>query len=170
MTATIKAIETSYRGYRFRSRLEARWAVFFDVLDTHWEYEPEGFVLSDGSCYLPDFWLPNVRRGSWAEVKPFEHGDFKKTEWYGKVAQFVMEKHTKLWLCIGTPTDRVTMIHPGNPNCLIVDNHLSAVFPKKLLIEASNQARAARFEHGEQPVIKRPKGGPFDFLWNNPNG
>jgi len=27
----IKAIETQYRGYRFRSRLEARWAVFFDI-------------------------------------------------------------------------------------------------------------------------------------------
>ncbi len=28
----IKAIETRYKGYRFRSRLEARWAVFFDAL------------------------------------------------------------------------------------------------------------------------------------------
>ena len=26
----IKAIETIYNGYKFRSRLEARWAVFFD--------------------------------------------------------------------------------------------------------------------------------------------
>lgn len=28
----MKAIETRYKGYRFRSRLEARWAVFFDAL------------------------------------------------------------------------------------------------------------------------------------------
>lgn len=28
----IKPIETHYNGYRFRSRLEARWAVFFDAL------------------------------------------------------------------------------------------------------------------------------------------
>lgn len=27
---TIKAIDTIYKGYKFRSRLEARWAVFFD--------------------------------------------------------------------------------------------------------------------------------------------
>lgn len=27
----IKAIDTYYKGYRFRSRLEARWAVFFDA-------------------------------------------------------------------------------------------------------------------------------------------
>jgi hypothetical protein len=29
----IKAIETRYKGYRFRSRLEARWSVFFDAME-----------------------------------------------------------------------------------------------------------------------------------------
>ena len=51
----IKAIETTYNGYRFRSRLEARWAVFFDALGVRYEYEPEGFDLGDGLYYLPDF-------------------------------------------------------------------------------------------------------------------
>lgn len=49
-----RAIETRYKGYRFRSRLEARWAVFFDALGLKWEYEPEGFELPSGR-YLPDF-------------------------------------------------------------------------------------------------------------------
>jgi len=51
----IKAIETQYRGYKFRSRLEARWAVFFDACGYQWEYEPEGFALPCGTYYLPDF-------------------------------------------------------------------------------------------------------------------
>ena len=55
-----KPIETEYRGYRFRSRLEARWAVFFDACHVRWEYEPEGFVLGDGLHYLPDFLLHDV--------------------------------------------------------------------------------------------------------------
>lgn len=55
MITEIKPIETIYRGYRFRSRLEARWAVFFDSLGVKYEYEPEGFKLPDGSMYLPDF-------------------------------------------------------------------------------------------------------------------
>lgn len=63
----IQAIETEYKGYRFRSRLEARWAVFFDALGIQWEYEKEGYHLSNGSCYLPDFWLPKFK--VWAEVK-----------------------------------------------------------------------------------------------------
>ena len=55
----IRAIDTEYKGYLFRSRLEARWAVFLDELGVRWEYEPEGILLSDGSYYLPDFYLIN---------------------------------------------------------------------------------------------------------------
>ena len=64
----IKAIDTVYKGYRFRSRLEARWAVFFDALGVKWEYEKEGFDLGEAGWYLPDFWLPDLK--VWAEIKP----------------------------------------------------------------------------------------------------
>jgi len=64
----IKAIETEYKGYRFRSRLEARWAVFFDTLGIAWEYEKEGYDLGKAGWYLPDFWLPEAK--TWLEVKP----------------------------------------------------------------------------------------------------
>lgn len=56
----IKPIETVYKGYRFRSRLESRWAVFFDAMGEPWEYEPEGFQFSDGERYLPDFYMNNM--------------------------------------------------------------------------------------------------------------
>ncbi len=56
----IKAIPTEYKGYRFRSRLEARWAVFFDACGVEWEYEPEGYDLGEGTYYLPDFLLHGV--------------------------------------------------------------------------------------------------------------
>jgi hypothetical protein len=71
----IKAIETVYNGYRFRSRLEARWAVCLDALGWTWEYEPEGYSLPSG-CYLPDFLIRGgERKGSndpqlWLEIKP----------------------------------------------------------------------------------------------------
>jgi len=56
----VKSIETVYRGVLFRSRLEVRWAMFFDQLDIEWHYEPEGYQLA-ALRYLPDFWLPYVR-------------------------------------------------------------------------------------------------------------
>ena len=64
----IKAIQTRYKGYRFRSRLEARWAVFFDGLSVKWEYEPEGYDLGQAGYYLPDFFLPGLEL--WVEIKP----------------------------------------------------------------------------------------------------
>lgn len=63
----IKPIETIYNNYKFRSRLEARWAVFFDELDVKYEYEREGFDI-DGVWYLPDFYLPDY--SCWIEIKP----------------------------------------------------------------------------------------------------
>ena len=69
----IKAIETSYKGYRFRSRLEARWAVFFDAAGFDWSYETEGFKLTSGEWYLPDFKIKRDDGSTmWVEVK----GDF----------------------------------------------------------------------------------------------
>ncbi len=56
----LKAIETNYEGHRFRSRLEARWAVFFNALGIKWKYEKEGYDL-DGIWYLPDFWLSDLK-------------------------------------------------------------------------------------------------------------
>lgn len=65
---TLKAIDTHYNGYKFRSRLEARWAVFFDALGIKYEYEKEGYDLGDGLYYLPDFYLPESNE--FVEIKP----------------------------------------------------------------------------------------------------
>lgn len=62
----MQAIQTPYKGYRFRSRTEARWAVFFDAIGITWSYEVEGFNLS-GTNYLPDFWIEPWN--SWVEIK-----------------------------------------------------------------------------------------------------
>lgn len=59
-------IETIHNGYRFRSRAEARWSVFFTALGIPYEYEKEGYDL-DGLRYLPDFYLPTLK--AWVEIK-----------------------------------------------------------------------------------------------------
>lgn len=68
MTTGLQAIETFYNGYRFRSRLEARWAVFFQTLGVKYQYEVQGFELGIIGRYLPDFWLTDLKH--WVEVKP----------------------------------------------------------------------------------------------------
>lgn len=68
MSVVPKAIETVFDGHRFRSRREARWAVFYRALGVRYEYEPEGFDLGEAGLYLPDFWLPE--QNCWIEIKP----------------------------------------------------------------------------------------------------
>lgn len=52
MASRPTAIPTVYKGVQFRSRLEAKWAYFFDALGWQWEYEP-----IDLDYYIPDFLL-----------------------------------------------------------------------------------------------------------------
>lgn len=63
---TVKAIETKFDGYKFRSRIEARWAMVFKLLGQPYEYEKEGYDLG-GEWYLCDFWLP--KDAAWIEIK-----------------------------------------------------------------------------------------------------
>ena len=65
----IKAIQTHYKGYKFRSRTEARWAVFFEKLGYNWKYEEEGYILDDGTHYLPDFTIYTPDNHYYVEVK-----------------------------------------------------------------------------------------------------
>lgn len=62
-----KVLPTRYRGTSYRSRTEARWAVFFDQLGIVHDYELEGFATGREG-YLPDFLLAG--QSLWAEVKP----------------------------------------------------------------------------------------------------
>lgn len=57
---------TTYKGINFRSRLEARWAAMFDLLEWPWEYEPEA-----PGAYIPDFALHGSKGNRvFVEVKP----------------------------------------------------------------------------------------------------
>ena len=80
---SIKAINTRYKGCHFRSRLEARWAVFFDYVGVKWLYEPQGFTLPSGDNYLPDFYLPDI--DVWIEVKGCSIHDIDNLNYDGAI-------------------------------------------------------------------------------------
>lgn len=67
----VKPIDTEYNGYLFRSRLEARWAVFLDTIGFSYDYEAEGYDLGGSGWYLPDFWVPPQSgfEGGFIEIK-----------------------------------------------------------------------------------------------------
>lgn len=111
----IRPIETIYNGYRFRSRLEARWAVFFDHLGITYEYEPEGLVLSDGSYYLPDFYLPQFH--CYFEVKRLPQmicrNHLPKEDFGEAIKKISNGSHTNAWagiIAFGDPYDHYMWI------------------------------------------------------------
>lgn len=68
-------VPTRYAGVNFRSRLEARWAAFFDLSGWRWDYEP-----LELAGYVPDFVL-SFKRPLLVEVKPFmgdEHLEYPR--------------------------------------------------------------------------------------------
>jgi hypothetical protein len=94
----LRAIETEYRGYRFRSRTEARYAVLFDAAGIAWQYEVEGFELG-GARYLPDFYLPELK--IYVEVKATQ-------EAAAQAAKLLWQLHLatgcEVLFAIGSPT------------------------------------------------------------------
>lgn len=100
---SINPIETRYAGRRYRSRIEARWAVLFDCLGVAFEYEPDCFEVG-GRRYLPDFWLR--RQNLFVEVKGKDPTDEEKA----KCAALARETAVETLIAIGGPQERFQII------------------------------------------------------------
>ena len=175
---SIKPIETKYNGFRFRSRLEARWAVFFDMIGLKYEYEVEGFEMN-GIRYLPDFYIPSLDRWFEIKAKPLSEYEMKKCE------EFCFNKdneNIKFSVLVGSPEavkiDEFVGVmeyvwewpsekYPDNyriqaPKELIEEEYYSRfmkglwVVPDRTEEEVAVTAIAAgkaRFEFGEKPDV-----------------
>jgi len=174
----MQALETYYNGYRFRSRLEARWAVFFDAMGWKYQYEPQGFLLPDDIPYLPDFFLPELQ--VWVEIKPTEpsqqermraydfsiehltyfifygvpgsHGCFwvdETQEWCFEHAYFARCCRCASGVYVLDDSIGRTLFSPCAPQC----DKEAYDYPEFTddILRAFALAKGARFEHGEHP-------------------
>lgn len=169
----IKPIETVYNGYRFRSRLEARWAVFFDAMGIKYEYEPDGFEFGDGTKYLPDFLLHVLcqnHKAVYAEVKgSMSESDLHKIKLFGEHHPIIvlgslpgdLTEYLELWdnnplfhsfkfidgrksFASFKISSRICDFKPIICNYYDIDEQDCKTMDNALL-----KARQARFEHGE---------------------
>lgn len=169
----MKSIETRYKAHSFRSRLEARWAVFFDKMGIRWDYEPEGYELGRGARYLPDFfihWPSTDRRegyqnaGYWVEIK----GQTPTGSDLGKLISLAQGTQHHAYLLQGDPgsfnywaasCSATPRLHEGRvatPEQLWLQIAPIATCAAKganleTVREAIQAARSARFEFGEVP-------------------
>jgi len=159
---TIRPIDTTYKGYRFRSRLEARWAVALDTLGVEWEYEKEGYDLGVDGWYLPDFWISAVPEiaddaddppfyslppaNIWAEVKPrVGPGQNGRIDPLKKPKRLSYLTRTPVLILAGVPIPDL-----GYPILSYQYGELECYRYFRLSKKAASSARAARFEHGER--------------------
>jgi hypothetical protein len=121
MVRDVEAIETEFNGVKYRSRTEARWAVFFDKLGVEFSYEPKKVTLSNGEWYLPDFYLNDF--DAYFEVKA--ENDAIVTEECRKARQLAADLDGKrVWLAAGGPSaDRpnILMLEHWKPEDTIED-------------------------------------------------
>lgn len=179
-TVTISPIETYYKGCRFRSRLEARWAVFFDNVGVEWQYEPEGFLLDGNVKYLPDFYLPEMN--AWIEIKgtmsEYDENKIKKFVDAGNTIYILgsippegydifffydhCEKYPEyswnLWdwpyvpcVCPTCGKFGIQFDGRGERICRHDAGDKGYSYDADVLVEAYRAARCARFEFGETP-------------------
>lgn len=147
----LKPIETVYKGYRFRSRLEARWAVFLDAVGARWEYEAQGFQLPSG-CYLPDFWLPEER--AFIEIKPgLCPPDSVFPRELQLAGELMVASGCSVYIFYGDPMDALAPGYPGISGYRRHEDEDGLTFLYLRDTDfAATKARQVRFEHGESPA------------------
>lgn len=131
-----KSIPTVYGTTTFRSRTEAKYAVLFDKLGIEYEYEPEGFELSDGTKYLPDFYIPAWDQ--WLEVKG-HMGDYDQH----KVDMF--EHDFGYDLIIGHPNFKMTLSDLETEMFITLDGFIDEPIDFELFREAVDEAKNYNF-------------------------
>ena len=154
---------TRYAGINFRSRLEARWAVFLDfhflVLD--WLYEPRHLTLPNGWEYTPDFLF---YLGDWKlflEIKPEQ-----PTEAYvGFVSEFLPQLSHPIYIAWGSFYKKevpfvAKVTEEGLADCVPVTQFDPLALP--LSADAIKAAKGYRFDLTERrPAFRR--GSPSVF-------
>lgn len=154
------------RGINFRSRVEAKWATFFDLLGLDWSYEPY-----DLEGYIPDFILVFDKMELLVEVKYeliYENLDVHRD----KIIQSGWEKSFLIVGCepwiIEYPDNnerKITKINNENsyvnPGILYVANKDGWEYTCPYFVEENNNILIKYF----QEETKDMKNGNSDFIY-----
>ena len=149
----IQAKPTAYNGYLFRSKLEAKWAVFLDTLSIPYVYEPEAFICSDGSQYTPDFYLPTCYlrdksgKGVYLEIKPLYWQDDRV---YVDRIQSAFNDEVCAVLMTGDPYEVISLAHVDD------NQQLSPHWDNCMVMVYCEQCGALKFEYNEGNYMECP--------------
>jgi hypothetical protein len=100
-------IPTTYKGVQYRSRLEAKWAVFFDHLGFEFAYESNSVKDEHGNIlYTPDFYIyDGFKAHDWVEnflieIKPVP----PNKEYLDRLAALPLPYTKEILIMVGEPS------------------------------------------------------------------
>ena len=146
----IEAKPTTYRGIRYRSKLEARWAVFLDYyhLMTESYYEPRSFhIESFNWVYTPDFYFSWAGYPSYLEIKPGQPSDE-----YIDGLQLIVDCAIEIPLLLG-----IGNFYKGEPQIVVVEPD-----------ELKEPVSLAEYWPGCEQAVKTASGYRFDLGGKDP--
>lgn len=164
-----EALETRYNGEKFRNRLAARWAVFFNTARIDYLYETDYFDLSDSLSFLPDFYLKRgirflgekkPREDVWVAVAPTAelHEDDRLA-----VIGFVQENGKNVLLMAGDPDLEAEVLFIRRTEDLELDaaevSFMELADGRVGLVEERQKARLERDE--DRALIERSMRTPI---------
>lgn len=107
----MRSMPALYKGQAFRSRLEARWACWYDLIGVRWVYEPDVIDLGNFT-YIPDFFLPDWQ--AWVEIKGEMISDEEGLHIVEKCRQLAIQSELLTILCFDQPYDpRCAVFYKG---------------------------------------------------------
>lgn len=107
MAKRTELMPTSFRGVTYRTRIEARWAVFFDRLGVTFHYKPEKLELPDRQCCTPTFYVHEFEAYIWVFASSSEIL-IEESELAFKL--FKSEQVNHVWLIMGPPNPEIANI------------------------------------------------------------
>jgi hypothetical protein len=116
----LRTIPQKHGGTIYRSRTEARWAEFFRITFTPFEYEPEGYQLGS-AWYVPDFLLTEAE--AFFEVK----GGSPTLPERHKAWTLARQSEKPVLIACGNPSATVSVLYfapdGSSGQCSIVEEH-----------------------------------------------
>lgn len=92
----ITPIPTVYKHTKFASRLDARWAVFFEKIGFQWHYLLSSTEANPAAAYSPKFWL--------ADQQVYVDVRFQEPPQNLRKRMARYARNHALWVIIGNPT------------------------------------------------------------------
>lgn len=155
----IPAIKTKYSNITFRSKLEARWAKYWDEVGVSWIYEPKRIDLHYKGNYLPDF---KIFDKYFVEIKhKGNYSDKELTRMMSRICELSFKPITTL-LFFGDPLEyrEVKIWFDGRQFCpryVNFDINKETIYPSTRHTHIQEGEIACEFEFEKSAIFGKEK-------------